>query len=96
MTYLSQPTVVEAGGDDLARVDGGAELEVAIDVAIFDEFGGLGNPEFVIEDGHAERSNEVFFLHEGLGGIAFAIAYGLFLVEGRGVDSGTKVDVVFA
>ena len=57
---------VEASEEDFAFVDGGVEFEVAVDVGIDEEFGWLGDVDDVVENGHAEGGDEVFFLHEGV------------------------------
>ena len=63
-----------------------------IDVGVFDQIGWLGDPDFISEDGHAKWSNEAFFLHEGVGGIAFSVAIGV-LKDRDAVTSGASAVV---
>ena len=68
---------IEAGQEDFAFVDGGVKFEVTIDVGVNEEFGWLGDVNDVVKNGDAERGDESFFLHEGVGGVGFAIAIGV-------------------
>ena len=65
---------VEAGEEDFAFVDRGVEPEIAVDVGVDEEFGWLGNVDDVVKNGDAEGGDKTFFLHEGVGGVGFAVA----------------------
>lgn len=57
---------IEAGQENFAFVDGGVELEVAVDVGVNEEFGWLGNVDDIVKNGDAKRSHEAFFLNESV------------------------------
>ena len=68
---------LEARQQHLALVHRRIEPQVAIDVGVDDEVGGLRDDHLVVDDRDAERSDQGRFLHERMGTISFAISVGV-------------------
>ena len=83
---------VEAGEEDVALVDGGVEFPVAVDVGVDDQVGGVGDEDAVVDDRHAERSDEAGLLDEGVRFVGAAVAVGIG-EDGDAVALGLAVGV---
>jgi len=65
---------VEAGEQNLAFVDGGIELQVAVDVGVGEQVRRLRHVNDVVDDRHPHRRDQSRFLHEGMRTVAAPVA----------------------